>query len=436
MSTAGGYKGRGHEILAKFQVSIGDEVNISTNQDDLSGVLMPRYESSTDEHIIIKLRSGYNIGVAVASIQTIRKIESHYDVATHSQNRKVQNEELPRVSLISTGGTIASRIDYRTGGVHPALTASELYESVPELEDYAVIDPEVIFSEFSENLSSYHWTTIATKIAETIHEGKYAGVVITHGTDTMHYTASALSFALRNPPIPIVLVGAQRSSDRPSSDAALNLIGATAFAANLQKGGVFVAMHRSTSDDVIACHMGTRVRKNHTSKRDAFQSVDVSPVALFSNGKIQTSPILHTPPSGNFELHPKFDEKVMLLKYFPGFSPHIIDDAVSRGYKAIILEGTGLGHVGRHCFESVANATKAGTAVFMTSQCVWGRVRMTVYDTGRDLLSFGVIPLSDMLSETALVKAMWALPNTESSEELKSTMQRNLANEMTNSIPI
>jgi glutamyl-tRNA(Gln) amidotransferase subunit D len=348
---------------------------------------------------------------------------------------------LPKIALISTGGTIASKIDYRTGGVHAALSADELYATVPELANHASIDPEVLMSEYSENLRPEHWTRIAEKVAEKIKTGSYRGIVISHGTDTMHYTAAALSFALQNLPVPVVLVGAQRSSDRPSSDAPLNLLGATIFAAESKYAGIFVAMHAGTSDDTIACHVGTRVRKNHTSRRDAFESIDMNPVAVVKNNEIEMQKKDQKGPleifsDKPFEINTRFDDRVILLKYYPGFDPTLIEHAVNAGYRAIVFEGTGLGHVGKQCFPALKKAVYAGLMVCMTSQCLWGRVKMTVYDTGRDLLDIGLIPLSDMISETATVKAMWALANSEDVEDAKKIMQENLAKEISDIIPI
>lgn len=433
---SGGYRGAGLKLLSKHGVSVGDSVRVATENGEMSGVLMPRYESASEDYIVIKLKSGYNTGVHVGKIKSIAKMPKGEAPAPAKAPEISENKSLPKIALISTGGTIASKIDYRTGGVHAALSASELYSSVPELASHASIDPEVLLSEYSENLKPEHWTMIADKVAEKVKSGKYRGIVVSHGTDTMHYTAAALSFALQGLPIPVVLVGAQRSSDRPSSDAALNLLGATIFAAKSEYAGVFVAMHAGTSDDAIACHVGTRVRKNHTSRRDAFESIDVTPVALVRNStmEMQKSEIrLAKRSEGSLVAKTKFDDRVELLKYYPGFDPKLIEHAAKDGHKAIILEGTGLGHVSKECFPALKKAVDAGVMVCMTSQCIWGRVSMTVYDTGRDLLDIGVIPLSDMISETATVKAMWALAN---SKDAKKTMQENLANEISSSIPI
>jgi glutamyl-tRNA(Gln) amidotransferase subunit D len=468
-------------FLNEKDISIGDTVNLimhgdNNDNNEYTGILMPRYESSNKNHLVIKLKSGYNIGIDISNITSITKkiilqqqqqqqqLSRKNDSAYSSSSSNIiildkskqesdgdplnNNKSIPRVALISTGGTIASKVDYRTGGVHAALSAADLYTSVPELAKYAIIDSEVLLSEYSENLKPEHWTLIVNKISEKVRSGLYHGIIVSHGTDTMHYTASALSFALQNIPIPVVLVGAQRSSDRPSSDAALNLIGATIFATKSEYSGVFIIMHYSLSDDIIACHLGTRVRKNHTSRRNAFESIDAMPIALIKDNilemhlkqqpriKLQNRNNNDNNARTSFLVRPNFDNRVILLKYYPGFNPDLIDHAIVMGYKAIVIEGTGLGHINRECFSKIQKAIQFGIMVFMTSQCIRGRVRMTVYDTGRDLLNLGVIPLSDMTSETALVKAMWMLANSTNIEYIKKMMQENIANEISPVIPI
>lgn len=460
----GSYKGRSLKMLSDTGAAIGDTISVkTTDSDEAVGILMPRYESADDDHIVIKLKSGYNIGIDTTKIQSVTNLTSYskqtisnpivissyhikHGVATvkgTTYNDIEGREPLPNIALISTGGTIASKIDYRTGGVHSALSASDLYASIPELGKYASIDPEVILNEYSENLNPEHWTFIANKVAEKVRSRTYRGIIISHGTDTMHYTAGALSFALQNLPIPVVLVGAQRSSDRPSSDAALNLIGATVFCIKSSYSGVFVAMHAGPSDDSIACHVGTRVRKNHTSRRDAFESIDIEPVALIKGDHIemqsheQSQVKLHprNNTSTNFLVRPAFDRRVILIKYHPGFDPRLLSHLTTGlDYKALVIEGTGLGHISKQCIPQIRRIIDSGIPVFMTSQCIWGRTRMTVYDTGRDLLKIGVIPLSDMLPETALVKAMWAISNSTDREHSKQIMLQNIANEMISAI--
>lgn len=436
-------------MFRKFNVKLGDSVMIETNNSKHMGILIPRYEYADVNHLVLKLKNGYNIGINLEKIKSIKKTPEELDpTKSVIQNNMTerdnagdyQDSQLSNLSLLSTGGTISSKIDYRTGGVMPALTAKELNDSIPELKKIANIDPEVVLSEYSENIRPDHWKLMAKKIANNVLSGKYDGIILSHGTDTMHYTSAALSFALENLPIPVVLVGAQRSSDRPSSDASTNLIGACTFATRSKFSGVFVAMHHTISDDVIACHIGTRVRKNHTSRRDAFHSIDISPFSLVKKDQIEMCPqyadLKFHERNKNLEnliVRSNFDDKVMLLKFYPGFDCDIIDYCVEKGNRAIILEGTGLGHINKECFQQIKNAVKNGIFVFMTSQCIWGRTSLTVYDTGRDLLEIGVIPLSNSTSETALVKAMWCLGNFEDKDILK-VMTTNIANEFTNRI--
>lgn len=444
-----GYKEKSKELLSRAEITVGDTVTIKTYDKEIIGILMPRYESADKNHIVIKLKSGYNIGFRIDKIQSISKIvdsfqqsSTGYKIHDSTIKNNDQKKAHPKIALLGTGGTIASKVDYRTGGVTPALSASEIYASVPELANYAYVEPEVVLKEYSENLNPAHWTIIANKIKEKVTSAEYQGILVSHGTDTMHYTAAALSFALQNLPIPVVLVGAQRSSDRPSSDAALNLIGATLFALKSQLTGVFVCMHASVSDDLVACHLGTRVRKNHTSKRDAFESIDGMPIALIRGEVVQLQlqqdgqKLKRDNNTNDFVVRPNFDRRVVLLKYHPGFSPEMIAYALESDCRAIILEGTGLGHVGKECFPQIRKAVESGILVFMTSQCIWGRTRMTVYETGRDLLDIGVISLSDMLAETATVKAMWALANSKDVKSAAKLMQENIANEISMSIPI
>jgi glutamyl-tRNA(Gln) amidotransferase subunit D len=447
--------------IHETEVSPGDWVILTTYEGDtFCGTLMPGYETMDKKHVVIKLKNGYNIGVRASRIKSISKAMdegSQTRNITESLKMRTRTESmiadpLPKIALIGTGGTIASKIDYRTGGVSAALSASELYSAVPELKKYASIDADFMFNEYSENLEPHHWTQIANKIAEKVRSGVYRGIVVSHGTDTMHYTAAALSFALHNLPIPIVLVGSQRSSDRPSSDGALNLIGATLFSLKSPFSGVFVAMHGGTSDDVIACHLGTRVRKNHTSRRDAFESIDRLPIGTVKNDNVQFQSQdinmeiperASTKGSMNagkleirFTVQPKFDPRVTLLKYYPGLDPNLIAYCIESGYKAIVIEGTGLGHIGRKCFPEITKAIKSGIMVFMTSQCIWGRTNMRVYDTGRDLIKMGVMPLADMIPETAVVKAMWVVANSRNNTEAARMMERNIANEISLISPI
>jgi glutamyl-tRNA(Gln) amidotransferase subunit D len=425
-----GYKGKALQIISKAGAQIGDIIRITKDGHAYEGILIPRSEYNDENHIVIKLKSGYNIGIRLTKNIKIEKIgKGAKPVFTQPQTPR-QNQKLPKVTIISTGGTIASRVDYRTGAVRPALTAGDLYSVVPELSNIARIDAKILFSLFSENITPSHWTEMAKAAAKQINKG-VEGIVIAHGTDTMGYTAAALSFALQNLPIPIVLVGSQRSADRPSSDAATNLIGAVTIAAKAPFAEVVVAMHETPSDTSIIIHKGTKVRKCHTSRRDTFKSVNTRPIAKIQNQRIimLTKEYQKRDPNKKLELKPNFNEKVALVKFHPGMNPAIIDLLVDQDYKAIVLEGSGLGHIGRYCFKAIKNAVEKNVLVAMTSQCIWGRVNMNVYDQGRDLLALGVIPLEDMLPETALVKLMWIFGQTQNLREAEQLLKTNIAGE-------
>ncbi len=426
MSEYRGYEGDSLEFLKTNQISVGDSVKILADI-TYSGIIMPRYEHSDDKHIVLKLRSGYNIGLEIEKIEKVEKIKSVEKII--QQDEKLEKVVgLPKILLLSTGGTIASKIDYRTGAVTPVLTAEELNSSVPELAKIANIDAEVLLSEYSENITPEHWLQIAEKINE-YSKSDYSGIIIAHGTDTMHYTSSFLSFALAGFPIPIVLVGSQRSSDRASSDAALNLIGATKFITESNTKGVYIVMHQDENDDTIACHVGTRVRKNHTSKRGAFQTIGSNPAFIIAENQIQKNISEDFFKISEFQPRIKLDARVALVKYHPGYDPKLLDKIIEMGYKGIIFEGTGLGHIGNTMYESVKKANEKGIFLGMTSQCIDGRIRMTVYESGRDLLDLGIIPLENMIPEVALVKAMWAMGNFQNGEEMKKIMLENISSE-------
>jgi len=426
-----GYKGEALQVLKRAKAEIGDIIRIIKDGETYEGILIPRSEYGDDKHIVVKLKTGYNIGVRITPTTQIEKVGVGAKPTFVAPTLPKQKPTLPRVAIISTGGTIASRVDYRTGGVRPALSASDLYSVVPELSEIANIDAEILFSLFSEDITAKHWSEMAKAVAKHIENG-VAGVVVAHGTDTLGYTASALSFALQDLPVPVIMVASQRSADRPSSDAATNLIGAVNAAAHAPFAEVAVAIHETTSDKEIAFHRGTKTRKCHTSRRDTFKSINTSPLAEAANGKIimLTNNYRKRDPSRKLILKPNFDEKVALIKFHPSLNPEIIDWHVDKGYKGIILEGTGLGHVGGYCFSAIRRAVEKNVLVAMTSQCIWGRLGMTVYDHGRDLLAIGVTPLEDMLAETALVKLMWILGQTKDIEEAKKLLTKNIANEI------
>ena len=429
-----GYHGEILQRLKRSKAKIGSIIRLTSKSGEVFvGTLIPRSEYEDKTHIVLKMKNGYNIGISLNRTEKLEVVgEGEKPHFTKPPTHPVQTG-LPKVAIVSTGGTIASRVDYRTGAVKPALTAADLASVVPELSSIAEIDAHILFSEYSENIGPTHWKGIAEEVAKRIHSGT-EGVVISHGTDTLHYTAAALSFALAELPVPVVLVGAQRSSDRPSSDAASNLTGAVALAARANMASVCVAMHEDLSDHIILAHRGTRVRKCHTSRRDAFKSINSNPVASYDlkTGQIVLSDgVPRRDKSRSPVLRSHFDSHAYLIKFYPGFNPLMIDSLLSHGARGIVLEGTGLGHVSRQLFDPLKKAAKQEVPVFMTSQTIWGRVDMNVYNTGRDLLNLGVTPLEDMIAETAIVKLMWAAAQTKSPSKIREMMLEPMAGEFT-----
>jgi len=411
-------------------MELGDRISVERDGMAYEGVLMP---SRRKDHVVIKLNNGYNIGLCTSKSQ-IRLLEKGQELKPLGKDAPLrQKVGLPQVSILSTGGTIASKVDYRTGAVTSQFSAGEIIAAIPELEEIANYHARVIYQILSENMKAEYWMELARAVAQEIRAGA-EGVIITHGTDTMMYTAAALSFMLKTP-VPVVLVGSQRSSDRPSSDAAMNAVCAATVAIS-DIAEVCVVMHGTTSDDYCAIHRGTRVRKMHTSRRDAFQSINCSSIGRvnYLDRKIQTTvPYRHRGEVG-LELADRLEPRCTLVKYTPGASPEILDYYVDNGYKGIVLEGTGLGHVASDWVASIKRATDAGVPVIVTSQCLRGRICDRVYDTGRYMLEAGAIEGEDMLPEVALVKLMWLLANHP--DEVRSLVGKPLAGEISFSTPI
>ncbi len=398
----------------------GDYVEVKTKKGVFRGVLLPKPKFSDDDIIVIKMDNGYNVGVVPEEIRLLRRAEKR------EARREIKvkfREGLPTVSIIGTGGTIASYVDYRTGAVHPALSAEDFLFTVPEIVEEANIRASVVFNILSEDMKPEHWITIARKIKDEAE--KSDGIVVPHGTDTMSYTAAALSFMFEKLPLPVVLVGSQRSSDRPSSDAYLNLISAVKVA-KTDLGEVVVVMHASSSDDRCAIHRGTRVRKMHTSRRDAFESVNSMPIGEVSD-KVRFFREYRR-RDDDLVLRDRLDEKVSLIYYYPGMPLEVMERMLEGMHGAVIM-GTGLGHVASEFVPLLREKIRDGMVIGMTTQCIYGRVNLNVYSTGRELKHAGVIPLEDMLPEVAYVKLMWLLANYEP-EDVTHLMRENLRGEI------
>jgi glutamyl-tRNA(Gln) amidotransferase subunit D len=427
-----GYKGQALEVLKKYNGRVWAKVKIESTRGEFEGTILPRAENTDDKHLVVKFFTGYNIGIDVDTITGIGELGYKKAVYKIPEKEFPYSKEKKNVKLLGTGGTIASRLDYRTGAVIPAFSPGELYGAVPELADICNLTTEKLFAVFSENMGPEQYKKLAIAIGQEIEKG-IDGIIIGHGTDTMHYTSAALSFMVQNSPVPIVLVGSQRSSDRPSSDAALNLMHAATAAAYGDIAGVMVNMFGPTSDDYGFLHSGVRVRKMHSSYRSTFRTIGDTPLATVSRKgvvPIRTN-YPHRRTDRNVTIMPYYDERVAMIYYYTNMHPDMIDSLVSNGYKGIIIIGTGLGHVNKPLYPAIERAVAKGVAIYMTVQTLWGYVHMFVYDTGRDLMAKGVIPAENMLPETAFIKLGWALGQTSDLEKVKEIMLTPVCDEIT-----
>jgi glutamyl-tRNA(Gln) amidotransferase subunit D len=431
-----GYRGEALSRLKEYNAQVWSDVEVRTDRGSFTGIVLPRSETADPYHIVLKLRSGYNVGIAAGSVQAIAvqgRKEAHYKIP---EREFPFDPQKPRVKLLGTGGTIASRLDYRTGAVIPAFSPGELYGSVPELADICNLETEKLYGVFSENMGPEQWIGTAQAIGREIEKGVH-GIVIGHGTDTMHHTAAILSFMVQESPVPIVMVGSQRSSDRPSSDAALNLMHSVKTAAESDIAETMVCMFGPTSDVYGLLHRGTRVRKMHSSYRSTFRTIGDIPLAMVSREKI-------TPLRQDYKrrrkdrhviLNTSFEEKVSIVYYYPNMKPDIIDSLIDNNYRGIIIAGTGLGHVNKPLYPSLKRAREKNIAVFMTVQTLWGYVQMYVYDTGRDMMELGVVPGANMLPEVAYVKLGWVLGQTNDLQKVREMMMTPIAGEITEREP-
>ena len=432
-----GYRGLARNKLIEWGVRVWSDVQVTNDAGSLfEGVILPRNETMDDLHIVIKMKNGYNTGVHIDRIRDIKDVGYKKAVYKIPEKEFPYNPDLPNVTLLGTGGTIASRLDYRTGAVIPAFTPGELYGAVPELADICNITTKKLFGVFSENMAKNEYIALAKAIGEEIATG-VDGIVIGHGTDTMGHTAAILSFMVQNSPVPIVLVGSQRSSDRPSSDAALNLIHAVRSAAHGNIAETQICMFGPTSDSYGLLHRGTRCRKMHSSYRSTFRTIGDIPLCIVSSKDFVylTEDYLPRDTSRKVVIDPVYDDRTTILYYYPGMNPNLIEALIDKGYRGIVIAGTGLGHVNKPLYPALKTAIENGVHVVMTVQTLWGYVQMYVYDTGRDLLDIGVVPLDNMLPETALMKLSWVLGHTDNHDEVMEKMREPINKEITDREP-
>ncbi|MEM4230288.1 MAG: Glu-tRNA(Gln) amidotransferase subunit GatD [Candidatus Pacearchaeota archaeon] len=410
----------------------GDIVRITTFKEQIEGILLESFESGI---LLIKLKSGYNIGIKKEDITNIELIKK-----TEKEEKKYEVKEkknLPYVDIIITGGTLSSRVDYKTGGVKWLTKPEELFKFYPEIFDIVNVRKiEIPFMKASENMCAEDWKKIAEICEKSLNEDEVKGVIITHGTDFLHYTSAALSFFLRDLNKPVVLTYSQRSSDRASSDASLNLKCA-AYASISDIAEVMLVGHASSNDDFCYVMPGTKVRKMHTSKRDAFKVINSKPFAkIFPDGKIEKiSSHNIRDDKKKVRLDNEFNDKVALLKFYPGQDPEILDYYIKK-YHGVVIEASGLGHVAvseeaKHDWlPKIKKAIDNGLVVCMACQTIYGRLNPLVYSPGRALTKAGVIFLEDMLPETAFVKLGWVLGHKNWKDKIKEKMLEPIAKEI------
>ncbi|MBN2566929.1 Glu-tRNA(Gln) amidotransferase subunit GatD [Candidatus Woesearchaeota archaeon] len=414
----------------------GDRVAITTDDGIYEGILMPRPELLPKGFRVLKLDSGYNIGIDEKRIRKTDLLEAY---APKAQRRAARppRKGLPTVAILSTGGTIASRIDYRTGGVSADYTADDYLAMLPYLADIANIRARKVMELMSEDMLPADWQAMARAIKKELDAGA-DGVVLTVGTDTLHFVSAALSFFLKGLERPVVITAAQRSIDRGSSDAFMNLACASTAAAKADIAGVVTCLHGTTDDEYCLLIRGTKARKMHTSRRDAFRPVNDTPVArVYESGRIEMlRKDLPKRGKGTCETDDAFFEKTALVQVYPGMDPKVIDFYVDAGYRGIVLAATALGHVPTNGKKSIipnlARAQEKGIAIVVASQTLYGRVHPYVYTNLRRLsVELGCLFVEDMLPETAYIKLGWVLGHAKRPEDVKRMMLEDVAGEIT-----
>lgn len=415
----------------------GDYVSISLMKNSYEGTLLQTPESEKGI-ILLKLKSGYNFGLNKKDILEI-KILKKFSERKEEKVEIRKNQEKPNIAMIITGGTIASRFDPKKGGVSPLTSAEDFFKFYPDLFKVAnVSHVEIPFTKFSENMDFKDWEKLAKSAEKLLNNPEIKGLIITQGTDTLHYSSAALSFFLRNLNKPVVLTYSQRSSDRASSDANLNLQCA-AIAAISDIAEVMIVGHGTTNDDFCYAMPGAKTRKLHSSRRDAFRVVNSEPFAkIFPDGTIHKISNYNLRNKNKISLDPKFEEKIALLKFYPGQDPNILDYYLKSKYKGIVIEFFGLGQIaGKGAriswLDKLKEVQSKGMIICATPQTIYGRLDPYVYSSGRDFLEIGIIYLEDMLSETAFVKLGWILGHEEwakNKEKIKEKMLENFAHEI------
>jgi len=417
------------EILETENIEVGDQVKVNSRE----GRLMPKPSSGNPDTVVLKLESGYNIGLKPENVELVEKTNTE-----ETEKADIENEKnKPDILVLHTGGTIASRVSYEEGGVKPAFDPEDLIEIYPELTEICNVHSDVIAQMLSEDMEPEHWQQIAKEIDNV--KDDYDGIIIGHGTDTMAYTGAALTLMLQNLDTGVLLVGSQRSSDRPSSDASMNMICAAEFLTQTDFKGLGICMHQSSSDDTCDILPAAKARKMHTSRRNAFQPINTEPLGTvgYQKREIRTN---FEEPSEEYETEFELNENVGFLKVRPGMNPEEIDFLIEQDYDGVIIEGTGLGHMPVNAFDDKTEhhaeilekieELAEESVVVMSSQCINGRTDMDVYDAGLKIQDAGVIEAEDMHPELAYVKLMWSLGQESSPGGARKLFKKNVNGEL------
>ncbi len=414
------------------QISPGSRVKVVLPKQEYSGIWL---EAPKGEHnlILLKLDTGYNIGLNKKDVLDVKVLKKPVEVKVDGEIKK--DSAKPNIGMIITGGTIASSYDAKTGAVKWLTDANNLFKFYPNMFDIVnVAKVEVPFMKGSENMDFKDWQKIARVAEKLLNDDNIKGVIITHGTDTLHYTSAALSFFLGKVNKPVVLTYSQRSIDRASSDANLNLQ-CSALAAISDIAEVMLVGHANSNDNFCYAMPGTKVKKLHSSKRDAFKVINAKPFAKIFPARLEKISDYNLRSKLKVKTDLKFEEKVGLLKFYPGQDPSILDYYVKNKYKGLVIEMTGLGHVAtsesnNSWIKKLKEVQEKGLIVCATTQCMFGRTDPLVYSAGRELEKIGIIYLEDMLSETALVKLGWVLGHEKFKDKVKEKMLENVSGEI------